>query len=127
MVRTRFRLLVAAGTLLALLGTGVSPVIARVMAGAPADSHACCPETIRASATEGHQTDVPMPCCAIGNTRQPVPAKGQTPTRGAESVVPVGPEEFRHPPVRAALTLLAFSSIPLGQIPPLLRTSVLLI
>ncbi len=127
MVRTRFRLLVAAATLFALLATGVSPAVARVMAGAPADDHACCPESFRETAAEGHQDGAPMPCCAVGNRRQPPPVKGTTPISGAASMSPSGSDQFYTPPVRPAAPLLAISSIPLGQIPPLLRTSVLLI
>jgi hypothetical protein len=127
MPRTPLRLFVAAGTLCALLVTGVSPAVARVVAGASADSHACCPETIRETAAEGHQAGAPMPCCAIGNTRQPAPVRGTTPVRGAASMTPAGPDHFYTPPVCPAAPLVAPSTIPLGQIPPLLRTSVLLI
>ncbi len=127
MPRSRLRLFAAAVTLCALLVTGVSPAVARVMAQAPADSHACCPETIRETAAEGHQDGAPMPCCAVGNTRQPAPVRGSTPVRGAVSITPAAPDHFYTPPLRLVAPLVAPSTIPLGQIPPLLRTSVLLI
>ncbi len=126
MPRLRFRLLVAAATLCALLVTGVSPALARVMAWTQTESHACCPETIRESATEGHRAGAPMPCCAIGNSRQPAPVKGPTASFSVVAGVSVGPV-FWSQPVRPASILPASSPIALGQIPPLLRTSVLLI
>jgi hypothetical protein len=129
MVRTPFRVMVAAWTMFALLATAVSPVVMHAMEGqlGGPNSHACCPEAFSESAPAGDSTDAPMACCAIGGARRHIPANGQTPTKVDASSSGVVRHASWEQPVGVATGLLPRSGLPLGQVSLLLRTSVLLI
>ncbi|NQW04017.1 MAG: hypothetical protein HQ485_08315 [Acidobacteria bacterium] len=129
-VRPPFRTLIASWTLVALVATGVSPVMLRAIAGhqgtTATNDHACCPETVRGQAP-AVPTEAPPPCCAVGSTPSQDPASVPASARidaASPSVVRLAAWYqraglFAGPPLQ--------STGPLGSISPLLRTSVLLI
>jgi hypothetical protein len=128
MVRTPLRVVFATWTLVALIVTSVGPAVNSAWAEASGQraDHACCPQAVSESAPVGRQP-VPLPCCAVGNASQQVPAIAPAPVRSgtpnqAAVLTPSWTQSLltsvgAPPHVNAAR----------GPIPLVLRTSVLLI
>lgn len=66
-----------------------------------------------------------MPCCAIGGTSQQAPVTNQIGSLTGASVPSGATDASWAQPVTLTAALLPRSTAPLGQIPPLLRTSLL--
>jgi hypothetical protein len=129
MLRSPLRVRCAAWLLVAFMVTSVGPVATAALAESSGqdDEHACCPEKVGEDAQPTRSSDVPLPCCAIGNANSQAPAGAPTVTRvSAPHVVPV-PTPAWSQSLAPRIHPRPHTTVTLGPVPRLIRTSVLLI
>ena len=95
---------------------------------AVAGDHACCPAAVRAVSHACAPAGVPARCCVVGQTAQasPIAAPGvsQTLLRATPAASMPG---WSQPPCATVAVAPAWAGPPIGPMPVLQRTSVLLI